>query len=157
MMTKDKIHTLMNAVIKVREILTDEQALKIKDIYPEWKPEVQYVTGERVLYNNVLDVDKRNELAIVPLEGYINSIMNSSNIEEFVANSLVIERELGLDIFTRKVVDNDFLWSLYLTNISSKKYNLMSFSKTDIHLGQSSKRGILSSFFIPNSIALERL
>lgn len=54
MMTKDKIHTFMNAVIKVREILTDEQALKIKDIYPEWKPEVQYVTGERVLYNNVL-------------------------------------------------------------------------------------------------------
>ena len=54
MITKDKIHTLMNAVIKVREILTDEQALKIKDIYPEWKPEVQYVAGERVLYNNVL-------------------------------------------------------------------------------------------------------
>lgn len=53
-MTKDKLYSIIEAVTKIREIATDEQALQIKDIYPTWKPETQYIIGERVLYDGDL-------------------------------------------------------------------------------------------------------
>lgn len=60
------------------------------------------------LYNNVLDIDKRNNVSIEPIRGYIDIIMNSKNISELIKNSVFIENELGVDIFTRIVIDKDF-------------------------------------------------
>lgn len=63
----------------------------------------------KTLYNNVLDVDTRNRVSVEPLNKYIDSVMNSSNISELISNVMIVERELGIDIFTRIGVDRDFL------------------------------------------------
>lgn len=53
-MTKNKARALVAAVVKMRELATDTQALEIKAIYPSWKADIQYIVGDRVLYNDVL-------------------------------------------------------------------------------------------------------
>lgn len=53
-MTKDKARALIEAVVKMREIATDTQAIEIKAIYPAWKSDVQYAVGDRVLYEDIL-------------------------------------------------------------------------------------------------------
>ena len=40
--------------VKLREMATDEQSLQGPKLYPVWKEDVDYVVGERVLYNEVL-------------------------------------------------------------------------------------------------------
>lgn len=62
-----------------------------------------------ILYNNVLDLEERNSVSINPLRKYIDMVMGSSSIEELIGNGIVVENELGVDIFTRIVVDKDFL------------------------------------------------
>lgn len=53
-MTRDRIRSFIDAVVKMREIATDTQAIEIQSIYPTWKEGVQYITGERVLYDEIL-------------------------------------------------------------------------------------------------------
>lgn len=53
-MTKNKVNALIGAIVKMRQIASDEQALEIKSIYPAWKVGVEYKKGDRVLYNEVL-------------------------------------------------------------------------------------------------------
>lgn len=53
-MTRDRIRSFIDAVVKMREIATDTQAIEIQSIYPTWKEGVQYVAGERVLYDEIL-------------------------------------------------------------------------------------------------------
>lgn len=40
--------------VKLREMATDEMSLEVPNLYPLWKESVEYVAGERVLYNNIL-------------------------------------------------------------------------------------------------------
>ena len=40
--------------VKMREMVSDEDALQVQSLYPVWKEHVNYKTGERVLYNNIL-------------------------------------------------------------------------------------------------------
>lgn len=40
--------------LKLREMATDEQSLQVPNLYPVWKENVNYVIGDRVLYNEVL-------------------------------------------------------------------------------------------------------
>ena len=40
--------------LKLREMATDEMSLQVPNLYPEWRDGVEYVVGERVLYNNTL-------------------------------------------------------------------------------------------------------
>jgi hypothetical protein len=40
--------------VKLRDIATDEMSLQVPDLYPKWEVEVNYIAGERVLYNDVL-------------------------------------------------------------------------------------------------------
>lgn len=40
--------------LKLREMATDEQSLQVPNLYPVWKENVNYVIGNRVLYNEVL-------------------------------------------------------------------------------------------------------
>ena len=53
-MTKDRVRSFIDAVIKMRGLATDEQAVEAPSIYPDWKSDVQYEVGERVLYEDVL-------------------------------------------------------------------------------------------------------
>ena len=53
-MTKSKMREIVNAIISIRESATDEQALNSIALYPEWKADVSYSMGQRVLYNSVL-------------------------------------------------------------------------------------------------------
>ena len=54
MINKDKIKAFNNALVKLRNSITDEQAIKVAAIYPAWKEGVSYEIGERVLYNETL-------------------------------------------------------------------------------------------------------
>lgn len=40
--------------VKMRAMVSDEDALQVQNLYPVWKAETEYKTGERVLYNEVL-------------------------------------------------------------------------------------------------------
>lgn len=40
--------------VKLREMATDEMSLQVPNLYPIWREEMDYVVGERVLYNDVL-------------------------------------------------------------------------------------------------------
>ena len=53
-MTKDKARALVEAVVKMRGLATDVQAVEIKAIYPVWRADMQYTTGERILYDDIL-------------------------------------------------------------------------------------------------------
>lgn len=53
-MTKTEMKALTEAVIKVRSLLTDEQAIEVPALYPAWKENIEYKSGVRVLYNGVL-------------------------------------------------------------------------------------------------------
>ena len=61
-----------------------------------------------ILYNNVLDINERNNVSINPIKKYIKLVMDSKNISELIRNSIVVENVLGVDIFTRIVIDKDF-------------------------------------------------
>ena len=52
--SKTKMREIVNAIISIRESATDEQALNSIALYPEWKADVDYTVGQRVLYNSVL-------------------------------------------------------------------------------------------------------
>lgn len=45
---------IIEALVTLRESATDEQALAVPNLYPAWKESKAYVSGERILYNNVL-------------------------------------------------------------------------------------------------------
>lgn len=53
-MTREKLNSIINALITMRDSVDDTIALSAKDLYPEWKENVQYHTGERHLHNGVL-------------------------------------------------------------------------------------------------------
>lgn len=54
MITKNKTRAIVDALVKLRGLATDEQACEVAILYPAWKEEVNYTVGERVLYNDVL-------------------------------------------------------------------------------------------------------
>ena len=53
-MTRAEAMAFIKAVVNLRNIATDEQALEAVAVYPSWKEDVNYTVGERVLYDNVL-------------------------------------------------------------------------------------------------------
>lgn len=53
-MTKSGMKAFTEALIKVRGMLTDKQALEVPALYPTWNEGVEYVVGTRLLYNGVL-------------------------------------------------------------------------------------------------------
>ncbi|MBQ8570275.1 MAG: hypothetical protein IJ444_02055 [Kiritimatiellae bacterium] len=54
MMTVSKTRAIVDALVKLRGMATDEQAYEVPVLYPEWKDGVAYEAGDRVLYNDVL-------------------------------------------------------------------------------------------------------
>ena len=53
-MTKNEMKDFLDAVISLRNVATDEQAIVASAAYPTWKEDVQMDVGDRVLYNDVL-------------------------------------------------------------------------------------------------------
>lgn len=54
MMTKSKARAVADALVKLRNAATDEQAIEVAVLYPEWKEECEYKIGDRVVFGNVL-------------------------------------------------------------------------------------------------------
>ena len=54
MMTRSKTRAIVDALVKLRGLATDEQAYEVPVLYPEWKNETTYSDGERVVYNDIL-------------------------------------------------------------------------------------------------------
>lgn len=53
-MNKARVRAFVDAVLMLRDTVTDEQALAVPALYPEWKTDVVYTVGQRLLYGNVL-------------------------------------------------------------------------------------------------------
>ena len=53
-MKRSRLTQFLNAVRTMREIATDDTAVEVPGMYPEWKEEKSYVVGEKVLYNGTL-------------------------------------------------------------------------------------------------------
>lgn len=53
-MTRNEARAFVNAFVKLRELAADEVAMQVPNLYPMWKEEVNYVVGERVLFEDVL-------------------------------------------------------------------------------------------------------
>lgn len=54
MLTRSKTRAIVNALVKLRGLATDEQASEVPVLYPVWANGMSYEVGERVLYNEVL-------------------------------------------------------------------------------------------------------
>lgn len=53
-MTRAEAEKIIAALVVLRESATDEQALSVPVLYPAWRTDTAYTTGQRVLYNGVL-------------------------------------------------------------------------------------------------------
>ena len=53
-MTKKKALAIAKAIVNVRNVITDEQALTVTDLYPEWEIDKAYQLNERIMYNGVM-------------------------------------------------------------------------------------------------------
>jgi chitodextrinase len=50
----DRARVLRAQFLKLRGMADDQVALQVPDLYPVWEVGVSYVTGDRVLYNEIL-------------------------------------------------------------------------------------------------------
>lgn len=53
-MTRTQAENFIKDLVKMRGIATDEIAVEASAVYPSWKEDVEYVIGQRVLYNDIL-------------------------------------------------------------------------------------------------------
>lgn len=53
-LTRRRAEQFIEALLKLRENVSDEQAYEVPPVYPEWKEDIEYKVGERILYDNVL-------------------------------------------------------------------------------------------------------
>ena len=54
MIDKERIFHGLDAVVKARDGMTDEQAAAVPDLYKAWEPGKEYSAGERVTYGGTL-------------------------------------------------------------------------------------------------------
>ena len=53
-MRYEEAKAIIDALVKLRESATDEQALEVPVLYPTWREGVEYESGQRVLHGGVL-------------------------------------------------------------------------------------------------------
>ena len=53
-MTRIEAQAFIDAFVKLRGLATDEMSLQVANLYPIWKAEINYASGDRVLYEDVL-------------------------------------------------------------------------------------------------------
>ena len=61
-----------------------------------------------ILYNQLLDINTRNNNGLSTLNYYLNLIDSSQNINEFINNATIIENDLFIPVFTIMSVMSDF-------------------------------------------------
>lgn len=54
MMNKERILNALEAVKTARNLMTDDQALEVPELYKAWEPGKAYEAGERVTYDGTL-------------------------------------------------------------------------------------------------------
>ena len=54
MMTREEAKKFIESFITLRDLASDEVSIQVPNLYPAWRPEVEYKVGNRVLYNDVL-------------------------------------------------------------------------------------------------------
>ena len=64
-MRKSEMKAYTDALIKVREILTDEQARQVVALFPVYKDEADYTIGTRVQLDGILYRVKEEELEAI--------------------------------------------------------------------------------------------
>lgn len=53
-MKRYEAKAFIDSLVKLRGLATDEMSLQVPNLYPAWKAEVNYVVGDRVLYEDIL-------------------------------------------------------------------------------------------------------
>lgn len=53
-MTRKEAKKIIESLVTLRRIATDEMSLQVPNLYPTWKIGVSYKVGDRILYGNVL-------------------------------------------------------------------------------------------------------
>lgn len=53
-MTRERLNSIINALITMRDAVDDTIALSAKDLYPDWREDAHYTTGDRVRYADTL-------------------------------------------------------------------------------------------------------
>lgn len=53
-MTRSEAQKLIADIVKLRESATDEQAVLVPNVFPSWKQEKEYKTGDRIQYQGKL-------------------------------------------------------------------------------------------------------
>ena len=53
-MTRPEAEAFINAFVKLRNLVTDELALEVQNLYPTWKVDKNYEVNSRVLYQDIL-------------------------------------------------------------------------------------------------------
>lgn len=53
-MTRQEAQRFIEAFVKLRSLVDDNIALETPSLYPTWKADVTYNTGDRILYDNTL-------------------------------------------------------------------------------------------------------
>ena len=53
-MTRDALQKFIDALITLRDNVSDEQAVAVPALYPSWKEGVEYTAGQRLTYNEIL-------------------------------------------------------------------------------------------------------
>lgn len=53
-MTREHARKFINSLVELRNAATDPQAVAAQEVYPTWRVEVNYIAGDRILYNDTL-------------------------------------------------------------------------------------------------------
>lgn len=53
-MTRKEAKKIIESLVTLRRIATDEMSLQVPNLYPTWKIGVSYEAGDRILYGDVL-------------------------------------------------------------------------------------------------------
>lgn len=53
-MTRNEAKQFIEAFVRLRNLATDEMSLEVPNLYPTWKEGITYLTGQRVLYSDIL-------------------------------------------------------------------------------------------------------
>ena len=53
-MTKTRLQAIINAILSIRSIITDEEALTVPALFPEWKADTAYTADTRLYYGGKL-------------------------------------------------------------------------------------------------------
>lgn len=84
-MTREKLNAIIEALLRLRQAASDKDALVSKDIYPEWRPGMQYKANiDRILYQGHLYSVRQDHTS---QEIYPPSLETASIYTEIALNS----------------------------------------------------------------------